>query len=85
MKNWGDQPSEGGKAGHQGGGNVPNHTGPKGMAGPNYDPQWQQKRSMDPASVMKREKLAEQRPQGTLGTMWQNLMSGPGGPTPTGK
>ncbi|KAI1815080.1 hypothetical protein GGS20DRAFT_545385 [Poronia punctata] len=79
--NWGSLPSQGGKAGQQGGSSQSTN---KGITGPDFNSMYEQKRSMDPASQAKRESLNEQKPQSTLGKLWNSAMSGPGGPNPSG-
>ncbi|KAI8625096.1 hypothetical protein F5Y19DRAFT_479970 [Xylariaceae sp. FL1651] len=57
----------------------------KQLLGPQFDSMYKQKRSLDPESQAKRESLAEQKPEGTIGRLWRNYVSGPGGPNPAGK
>ncbi|KAI1343631.1 hypothetical protein F5Y15DRAFT_411492 [Xylariaceae sp. FL0016] len=81
MSNWGTQPSEGGKAGSQGGAN----TTSSGISGPSFDSMYEQKRATDPQSVAKRESIADQKPKGMIGKAMESLVSGPGGPNTSGK
>ncbi|KAI0859953.1 hypothetical protein F4860DRAFT_481243 [Xylaria cubensis] len=78
--NYATQQSEGGKAGGQEG----SHSADHGIAGPSFDRIYEQKRSTDTMSKEKRENLADQKPQGIIGKMWQSAMSGPGGPNTNG-
>ncbi|RYO83959.1 hypothetical protein DL766_001000 [Monosporascus sp. MC13-8B] len=63
MSEWGNQESAGGKAGQQGGANTDN----TGLTGPDFDPMYEQKRSNGRLSTARREKMAEQRTEGSVG------------------
>ncbi|KAI0189880.1 hypothetical protein F4808DRAFT_467190 [Astrocystis sublimbata] len=62
------------------------HSAEHGMTGPSFDNIYSQKRSTHDStgtstmSAEKRENLADQKPKGVLGSIWQSAMSGPGGP-----
>ncbi|KAI8957584.1 hypothetical protein F5Y11DRAFT_339093 [Daldinia sp. FL1419] len=79
MSNWGSARSEGGKAGHQGGGNTSTGT----FSGPDFNNLYLQKRSTDQESLKRRESISDQYNTGFLGRMWRRWVSGPGGETRT--
>ncbi|KAI0014736.1 hypothetical protein F4780DRAFT_172283 [Xylariomycetidae sp. FL0641] len=71
MSGWGARESTGGKAGRQGG---PNHSNVGFFTGPVFNNLTEQKRSNDPASVERREKLADAKPEGQIGKMFERLV-----------
>ncbi|KAI0182150.1 hypothetical protein GGR52DRAFT_568352 [Hypoxylon sp. FL1284] len=73
MSNWGNLPSEGGKAGRQGG---PNHS-TSHSSGPDFSNLAHQKRSGDEVSQKRRASLAEQSSSGFFGRMWKRWVSDP--------